>query len=51
MVGTYSDLVALSECLPPKGTFLAAHWLGWSPDHVLDGDRVHRVLQTIQISA
>ena len=30
-----------------EGTFLAVHWLGSSPDHVLDGDRVHDVLKTI----
>jgi cyclopropane fatty-acyl-phospholipid synthase-like methyltransferase len=26
------------------GTFLAAHWLGSSPDHLLSGDRVHQVI-------
>jgi cyclopropane fatty-acyl-phospholipid synthase-like methyltransferase len=26
------------------GTFLAAHWLGSSPDHLLSGDQVHEVI-------
>jgi SAM-dependent methyltransferase len=30
-----------------SGTFLAAHWLGKSPDHLLSGDSVHRVLGSI----
>jgi SAM-dependent methyltransferase len=30
--------------LEVEGVFLAAHWLGHSPDHVLSGDRVHQVL-------
>ncbi len=25
-------------------TFLAAHWLGSSPDHLLSGDRVHEII-------
>jgi len=28
----------------PGGTFLAAHWLGSSADHLLSGDRVHEVI-------
>jgi SAM-dependent methyltransferase len=30
-----------------SGTFLAVHWLGESPDHLLSGDEVHRVLESI----
>lgn len=30
------------------GTILAAHWLGTSPDHLLNGDDVHGVLLTIR---
>jgi len=30
-----------------SGTFLAVHWLGKSPDHLLSGDEVHRVLGSI----
>jgi SAM-dependent methyltransferase len=33
--------------LSPSGTFLAVHWLGTSPDHLLSGDEVHRVLKSI----
>lgn len=29
------------------GTFLAAHWLGSSPDHLLSGDRVHQVISGV----
>jgi SAM-dependent methyltransferase len=36
-----SELVSRLEL---DGVFLAAHWLGNSPDHVLSGDRVHQVL-------
>jgi len=38
-----ADLVRRMET---GGTFLAVHWLGFSADHVLDGDRVHGVLET-----
>jgi SAM-dependent methyltransferase len=38
-----ADLVRRMET---GGTFLAVHWLGSSADHVLDGDRVHGVLET-----
>ncbi len=37
----------LVKRMTPEGTFLAVHWLGSSQDHVLDGDRVHSILQTI----
>ena len=37
----------LVKQMSPEGTFLAAHWLGSSQDHVLDGDRVHAVLETL----
>jgi SAM-dependent methyltransferase len=30
-----------------SGIFLAAHWLGESPDHLLSGDRVHEVLAQV----
>jgi trans-aconitate methyltransferase len=30
-----------------SGVFLAAHWLGESPDHLLSGDRVHEVLAQV----
>ena len=30
-----------------SGVFLAAHWLGESPDHLLSGDRVHEILAQI----
>jgi hypothetical protein len=30
------------------GTFLAAHWLGSSPDHLLNGDQVHQVISNIK---
>lgn len=39
------DLIAdLVAHLAPGGTFLAAHWLGFSADHVLSGDEVHEAL-------
>lgn len=39
-----SDLVSR---LTVRGVFLAAHWLGRSPDHRLTGDEVHAVLACI----
>ena len=30
------------------GTFLAVHWLGSSPDHLLSGDNVHQVISNIK---
>jgi SAM-dependent methyltransferase len=30
------------------GTFLAAHWLGSSPDHLLRGDHVHQVISRVK---
>lgn len=30
-----------------SGVFLAAHWLGESPDHLLSGDHVHEVLSRL----
>ena len=33
--------------LTPGGCFLAAHWLGQSPDHILSGDHVHQVLSSL----
>jgi SAM-dependent methyltransferase len=34
----------LADRLEPGGEFLAVHWLGDSPDHLLHGDEVHEVL-------
>jgi 2-polyprenyl-3-methyl-5-hydroxy-6-metoxy-1,4-benzoquinol methylase len=34
----------LIEHTSPGGTFLAAHWLGSSADHLLSGDRVHEII-------
>jgi SAM-dependent methyltransferase len=34
----------LMDRLEQGGTFLAVHWLGESPDHVLSGDAVHEVI-------
>jgi len=34
----------LSGRVQPGGEFVAVHWLGSSPDHVLHGDEVHDVL-------
>ena len=34
----------MGERLEPGGEFVAVHWLGMSPDHVLHGDEVHQVL-------
>lgn len=30
--------------ITPGGTFLAAHWLGSSSDHLLSGDHVHQII-------
>jgi hypothetical protein len=30
--------------IAPGGTFLAAHWLGSSSDHLLSGDQVHQII-------
>ena len=38
------QLVAL--CLKPA-TLIATHWLGHSPDHLISGDRVHTLIQSI----
>jgi hypothetical protein len=32
--------------LESGGVFLAAHWLGASPDHILDGNEVHEVISS-----
>jgi SAM-dependent methyltransferase len=44
-------LMALSKRLisqiSQSGRFLAVHWLGESPDHLLSGDEVHHVLESI----
>ncbi len=36
---------ALSQKLKPRAEFLAVHWLGASPDHVLHGNEVHQTLR------
>jgi protein-L-isoaspartate O-methyltransferase len=53
-IGYYFSAAALSKWasrllsrLQPGGTLLAAHWLGFSPDHILSGDRVHDVLHAL----
>jgi hypothetical protein len=35
---------ALIEPMPKGGTLLAAHWLGHSSDHCMNGDQVHEIL-------
>lgn len=46
-----SSLILLSQRLErlvaPGGRLIAAHWIGTSPDHVLSGDHVHRVLTCV----
>jgi trans-aconitate methyltransferase len=43
--------VELTDLLVPDGEFMAAHWLGDSPNHVLHGDRVHEILsQSLALS-
>jgi trans-aconitate methyltransferase len=37
--------VKLAQTLAPGGEFIAAHWLGTSPDHILHGNRVHAILR------
>jgi SAM-dependent methyltransferase len=50
-IGYYFEEERLREVLDiligrmqTRGTLLAAHWLGSSPDHVLSGDRVHEIV-------
>jgi SAM-dependent methyltransferase len=52
-IGYYFDRPTLVEIstelaskLCPGGEFIAVHWLGRSPDHVLHGDAVHDILQS-----
>jgi SAM-dependent methyltransferase len=54
-IGYYFDRKALFvavddllQRLERNGTFLAAHWLGSSSDHLLSGDEVHDVLGTLR---
>jgi SAM-dependent methyltransferase len=37
----------LADRIRDSGVFLAAHWLGESPDHLLSGDTVHEILDRI----
>jgi SAM-dependent methyltransferase len=53
-IGYYFDPGALHQLglslvsrLNPQGILLAAHWLGQSQDHRLDGDTVHQILGSI----
>jgi len=36
----------LMSCLESEGIFLAAHWLGASSDHILDGNEVHEIVSS-----
>jgi SAM-dependent methyltransferase len=38
---------AIPASVAPRGRFLAAHWIGYSPDHILHGFEVHRVLHRV----
>jgi predicted TPR repeat methyltransferase len=38
----------LLDKLALGGTFIACHWLGFSPDHLLSGNEVHQVLNTVE---
>lgn len=53
-IGYYFDEASLENLgtllvgrIPVGGTLLAAHWLGTSRDHVLSGDRVHEILNSL----
>jgi protein-L-isoaspartate O-methyltransferase len=53
-IGYYFDEVvleryanALAAHLQSGGEFVAVHWLGTSPDHVLHGDVVHETLKAV----
>ena len=44
-VGELESLACrLEENLRARGTLIAVHWLGKSPDHILHGDEAHEVL-------
>lgn len=54
-IGYYFDRQELSQIgydvvrhLEPSGVLLAAHWLGESADHLLDGDSVHEILGQLE---
>jgi hypothetical protein len=36
----------LMGSLESEGIFLAAHWIGTSPDHILDGNEVHEIVSS-----
>ncbi|WP_419804577.1 SAM-dependent methyltransferase [Terriglobus sp.] len=38
-------VASMAETALPGTTFLAAHWLGVSPDHRMSGDEVHAILR------
>ena len=53
-IGYYFDALSLhglattlAHRLPVGGVFLAAHWLGASSDHLLSGDRVHEIVESV----
>ena len=37
----------LTTCVPPF-YILASHWLGFSPDHLLSGDEVHSIINSLR---
>ena len=39
-------ITQLVSKLSPHGTFLAAHWLGSSTEHILTGDHVHEIISS-----
>ena len=45
--GLFAVGQTLTGRLSSSGVFLAAHWLGESPDHLLPGDRVHEILAEV----
>jgi SAM-dependent methyltransferase len=38
---------AMVKSMPKAGTLLAAHWLGHSTDHCINGDQVHEILLSL----
>ena len=43
-----SLIAELLSHMQQGGTFLSAHWLGSSPDHILTGDQVHEVILGVE---
>jgi SAM-dependent methyltransferase len=53
-IGYYFESPALAAIgkdlvsrLIPRGVLLGAHWLGYSPDHLLSGDQVHGIMDAL----